>query len=108
MISLAGMLGITNDAFFALNGETVPNFLPFYYTSYSKVFMAPAYDAGSEVNNELCDYVGGCGAGLRMTDGAEGYVYISPGFQGVGDLDAAQLDWRNPVAKITVSVSRSN
>ncbi len=106
-ISVAGMLGITNDSFFALNGETVPNFVPYFYSSYSRVFMAPAYDAGSEVNNELCDYVGGCGAGMRMTDGAEGYVYISPGFQGVGDLDAAELDWKNPVAKITVRVSRS-
>ncbi len=109
-LSLAGMLGKTNDSFFALNGVTVPNFLPFFQRIYSQTFMADAYDAGSELNNELCDYVGGCGAGLRMTDGAEGYVYVSSGFH-VGDpdngLDPTVLDWNNPVAKITVRVSRS-
>jgi hypothetical protein len=105
-ISLAGMLGITNDSFFALNGETVPNFVPFYYNEYSQVFMAPAYDSGTEVNNEDCNYVAGCGGTLRMTDGAEGYVYVSSGIHGIGDLDPAELDWNNPVAKITVRVSR--
>jgi hypothetical protein len=106
-LSLAGMLGKTNDSFFALNGVTVPNFLPPYKRISTQVFMANAYDSGTEVNNELCDYVGGCGQGLRLTDGAEGYVYVSSGFHGVGDLDASVLDWKNPVAKITVRVSRS-
>jgi hypothetical protein len=106
-LSVAGMLGKTNDTFFALNGVTVPTTGPF---AHSRVFMANAYDAGSEVNNELCDYVGGCGAGMRLTDGAEGYVYIGNGFH-VGDpdngLDPNELDWNNPVAKITVRVSRT-
>lgn len=109
-LSLAGMLGKTNDSFFALNGVNVPGFLPFFQRTYTEVFMADAYDAGSELNNELCDYVGGCGAGLRMTNGAEGYVYVSSGFH-VGDpshgLDPTVLDWNNPVAKITVRVVRN-
>jgi hypothetical protein len=105
-VSLAGMLGKTNDTFFALNGVTVPTFPSLFQ---SQVFMADAYDAGSEVNNELCDYVGGCGLKLRDTVGAEGYVYIGNGFHvgEPGKLDPNELDWNNPVAKITVRVSRT-
>ncbi|CAN0274168.1 unnamed protein product, partial [Laminaria digitata] len=30
----------------------------------------------------------------------EGVVHIQRGFHGVGDLSAANYDWRNPVAEI--------
>ncbi|MDA0676644.1 MAG: spondin domain-containing protein [Chloroflexi bacterium] len=97
-ISLAAMLVTTNDAFIALNGEVLPG-------RSGMDFYSPAYDAGTEVNNEDCDYIPGppCGnGGVRMTVGAEGYVYVSNGIQGIGDLDASVYDWNNPVAKITV------
>ncbi|CAB1055305.1 hypothetical protein D1BOALGB6SA_38 [Olavius sp. associated proteobacterium Delta 1] len=97
-ISAAGMLVTTNDAFFAVRNV---------YARYwgDSVDFARAYDAGSEVNSEDCDYIPGppCGnGGVRDTDGAEGYVYVHSGIHGNGDLAAADFDWQNPVAKIVV------
>lgn len=97
-ISVAGMLVTTNDAFFAVRGANV--------RSKDDVAVdARAYDAGSEVNTEQCDYIPGppCGnGGVRDTEGAEGYVYIHSGIHDIGDLDPAEFDWRNPVATIMV------
>lgn len=98
-ISVAQMLVTTNDAFFAVKGGELPR------GRSAQVFYADAYDAGSEFNSESCVFVPGppCGAGLvRDTAGAEGYVYVHNGIHGVGNLDLAVLDWRNPVAKVTV------
>lgn len=94
--SLAGMLLPTNDTFVAIDSMplTRPN-------SASK---ALAYDAGSEMNDELCVNIPGpqCG-GSPFSEGlAEGYVHISRGISGEGDLDASDYDWRNPVAHVTV------
>lgn len=97
-ISLAGMLVTTNDAFFALEGEAAPLWG-------SRSFFSAAYDAGSEANNEECEFIPGppCGnAGVRAVEGAEGFVHIHAGIHGGADLDPARFDWRNPVAKITV------
>ncbi len=102
-ISLAGMLVTTNDAFMALNGESIPPSLrsgKFAHTLYAR-----AYDAGSEMNTESCDHIPGppCGShGVRVTDGAEGYVYVHSGIHGAGELDPSTWDWNNPVARITV------
>jgi len=118
-LSLAGMLGSTNDAFFAINGEPVkpvPYFLPFSKQVWTKVLYATAFDAGSEGNSETCDTVPGppCnnGSNERDTATAEGYVYVHNGIHGINGgppagLDAAGSDWKNPVAKITVRVSRN-
>lgn len=98
-ITAVGMLATTNDAFFALNGVSVP-------TSLSKrVFVGYAYDAGSETNSESCDFIPGppCeNPHQRDTAGAEGFVHIHSGIHGIGDLDSSTYDWRNPVAIITV------
>ena len=97
-ISVVGMLVTTNDAFFALNG--VRGALVGETT-----YLSPAYDSGSEANNELCAFIPGppCGnAGVRDTGNAEGFVHIHAGVHGIGDLVAADHDWRNPVAKITI------
>lgn len=97
-ISLAGMLVSTNDAFYALSGISVP-----YYGSRRE--MSPAYDAGSEANNETCAFIPGppCGnEGVRAVDGSEGYVHIHAGIHGGADLDPAEHDWRNPVAAIRI------
>ncbi len=97
-ISAVGMLVTTNDAFFALNGVQRP------VGRRVGVHTANAYDAGSEANTESCEHIPGppCGnGGVRVEDGAEGFVYISPGIQGVGDLTGAS-DWRNPVARIYI------
>jgi len=96
-ISVAAMLIPTNDAFFAVNGMKLPK--------HSMTIMSPAYDAGSEPNDELCANMPGpvCGGeGGSPGAGGEGYVHIHAGIHGIGDLAAADFDWRNPVAKITI------
>ena len=115
-LSVAGMLGSTNDAFFAINGQPLPDLPPFFKRVWTEVFYAEAYDAGTEVNSETCDTVPGppCNNGNndRDTENAEGYVYVHSGIHGVNGgppagLDAGTSDWRNPVARITVRVSRN-
>jgi len=67
--------------------------------------LAMAFDAGSEMNDELCMHIPGphCG-GMPFSPGlAEGYVHISRGISDEGDLAASAYDWRNPVAHISVS-----
>ena len=96
-ISLASMLIPTNDAFLALNGVRV--------NGWDDDFHVPAYDAGTETNDENCDNIPGpdCG-GIPFSpgDSGEGYVYIHGGIHGIGDLDPATYDWRNPVAHVKV------
>ena len=99
-LSAVGMLVNTNDAFFALDAATVPR-----QRFERETFYAPAYDAGSEFNNEDCDFIPGpacMSPGVRDTGDAEGYVYIHPGISGEVDLEASTYTWLNPVAKILV------
>ena len=76
--------------------------------------MVPAYDAGTEYNDQDCANIpgprcGGAGFDPVPAEGDEGYVHISNGFH---ELDAEPIveilgphvyDWRNPVAVITVT-----
>lgn len=103
-LSAAGMLVTTNDAFFGLDGFDV-DFDSFRNKS-SLAMLVPAYDAGTESNNEMCAFIPGppCGnPGNPDVADAEGYVHVHRGIHGGADLDPAQHDWRNPVAKIVVS-----
>jgi hypothetical protein len=106
-LSALGMLVTTNDAFFALDSFEIAADA---FRNRSEVLAyAPAYDAGTENNNELCGFIPGppCGnGGVPDVAGAEGYVHIHRGIHGVGDLDAARFDWRNPVAKIVITKLR--
>ena len=91
---------------------------------------SPAYDSGSEENDENCNHIpnlvfagfpfplkpGGVPctedsdsdpANLSSPDNnplrAEGYVHIHPGIRGgFGDLAPVVWNWENPVAKITI------
>ena len=98
-VSLAAMLIPTNDGFFSLNGVSGPT------GSREIMYLSPAYDAGSEMNDELCISIPGggdcAGQGFGEDDG-EGYVHIHAGIHGTGDLDDAEYDWRNPVARIII------
>ena len=98
-LSVASMLVPSNDAFFAVNGLRGPR-------HHSRTVLSPAYDAGTEDNDELCVSIPGppfiCAGEGFSAGGGEGYVYIHPGIQGVGDLVAARHDWRNPVAQIVI------
>jgi hypothetical protein len=100
-ISAASMMLPTNDGFIGLNSAEAAR-------RGSITLYSPGYDAGSEVNDELCANIPGptCGgAGPSPGDDPvdEGYVQIHRGTQGVGNLSAAIYDWRNPVARITIT-----
>jgi len=102
--SVAAMLIPTNDAFFAVNGVPLPR------GNDVLTLLVPAYDAGSERNDERCASIpgpnfaecGGSGGGGAPSGGEEGYVHIHAGIHGIGDLVAANRDWRNPVALVKV------
>lgn len=101
-LSVVAMLIPTNDGFLAANGIKGGR---------SVVIFSPAYDSGSEINDELCESIpgpgftecGGDGEGGEVIGGEEGYVHINAGIHGIGDFDAPMRDWRNPVARITIT-----
>lgn len=103
-LTLVAMLIPTNDAFVALNGVDLPR------TFDPVTFDAIAYDSGTEVNDELCASIpgpnfvecGGPGGGGAPSARAEGYVHVHAGIHGIGDMNVAQRDWRNPTARVTV------
>lgn len=107
-LSLAAMLIPTNDAFAALNAVALP-----FPGSGGQTHVARAYDAGSEVNDELCSSIpgplfaecGGSGGGAKV-NGGEGFVHVHRGMHGVGDFKASRRDWRNPVAEVRVRMVR--
>jgi len=101
-LSLVAKLIPTNDAFIAINGiPGPPNHKP-------ATLFVPAYDAGSERNDEMCasiigPNIGECeNPGGGHPGGGEGFVYVHNGIHGVGNLTAAVRDWRNPVARIII------
>ena len=73
-------------------------------------YYLKAYDAGSEANDQLCRNIPGpvCGGeGVSEPDeGDEGFVHISNGFHNLrgNALKPQDYDWRNPVARVTVTV----
>jgi hypothetical protein len=96
-ITAVGMLATSNDAFFAVNGVRVP--------VKSRTIGGLAYDAGSEVNSESCEFIPGppCeNPFVRDTDGAEGFVHIHAGVHGTGDLIPSEHDWHNPAVVVTI------
>jgi Spondin_N len=118
-LSVAAMLIPTNDGFFALNGVEGPR------GSNELTLFSPAYDAGTEANDESCASIPGPGfiecvtpsnpagdGGGAMIGGGEGYVHIHAGIHGAGgglptsNLNPSMRDWRNPVAKITIRRTR--
>lgn len=123
MLSLVAMILPSNDAFVGLDSISIPT-TPGTYT-----FHANAYDAGTEVNNELIDADGGMPGTLGVPAGAADLSGVGSGGSGVadseanmmvhihrgvlGDTDAtggrSDLDsrvhrWLNPVARIVVTV----
>lgn len=98
-ISLASMLIPTNDSFIGLSAVAAPK------NGKSVTYYSPGYDAGTEPNDESCANIPGpvCGGeGGSPGAGGEGYVHISGGIHGIGDLLAETYDWRNPTAKIVI------
>ncbi|NQY81044.1 MAG: hypothetical protein HRT47_12105 [Candidatus Caenarcaniphilales bacterium] len=105
-INLAAMLIPTNDAFIGLNNYPAPRGLGNTATVYLN-----AYDAGTEVNDELCSSIPGPGFTECTTNNTTpeptgtdvGFIHIHNGIHGVGDLTEATRDWRGPVAKVEIT-----
>lgn len=119
-LSIVAMLLPTNDGFAGLNSVTIPT-TPGVY-----VFNVPAYDAGTEANDEQLTGGGAPGAagipgdpgGLAGTGGtgvagadANPNVHIhrntlgdTDAAGGTSDLDSRVHRWLNPVIRVTVTV----
>lgn len=120
LLSAVAMLLPTNDGFAGLNAVEIPTEPGIY------VFNVPAYDAGTEANDELLTGGGAPGApgipadpgGLAGTGGtgaatadANGNVHIHRGSlgdtdaaAGISDLDSRVHRWLNPVIRVTITV----
>ena len=119
-LSFLAMLTPTNDAFWALQGVPAPRFRQ------TRTYYAPAYDAGTEINSELCVEIPGppplgaiLGCSLDPTPDASsgtpenGVVHIHNGIHGEpivagSGLNPQDQDWQNPVAKIRIRLVREN
>ncbi len=100
-VTVGSMLLPTNDAFAARNAiplhKIVRNAVPIF-----------AYDAGTEINDEICASIPGplpCGNGQGYeSGGGEGLVYSHTGIHGEAEILASTYDWRGPVAMISAKV----
>lgn len=97
LISVTGMLATTNDAFTSITSKALPK--------RSVSYKGETYDAGSESNNENCDYIPGppCNNGTNISDDGEGFITIHNGVSGVGELVPADLDWRGATSIVTIT-----
>lgn len=99
-LTAVGMLAATNDGFYAVRGVKLP-------ASGEITVFAPAYDAGSEENNEKSGDVPASklgnsrDAGTDAGDG-EGFIHVHSGIYGGGQLRPSVHGWRNPVVAITI------
>lgn len=119
-LSIVAMLLPTNDAFAGLNGITIPTAAGTY------IYNLPAYDAGTEANDEIVNGGGAPGApgipvdpGMVAGSGATGAasadanttVHIhrnvlgdTDSAGGISDLDSRVHRWLNPVVRVVVTV----
>ncbi len=97
-LNLASMLLPTNDAFVAMNGPRAAN------RSGRATFYLSPYDAGTEVNDEVCTSIPGpqCGGEGFNAEGGEGFVAPHAGIHGEGELSRMAYDWGEPVARVSV------
>lgn len=100
-VSLAAMLLPTNDGMVALVDVAGPE----GKGNGTVTYHALGYDAGTEINDELCANIPGphCGGEPFSVADGEGYVHVHRGIHGIGDLSADDYDWRNPVAVVSIS-----
>eukprot|EP00903_Cladosiphon_okamuranus_P016262 g14998.t1 len=96
--SVVSMLINTNDAFLGIDSKNL------VMRGSSKVYP-PAFDAGTEENNEECAFVPGPGCPMDSSNSqkgpGKGFIHVHRGLHGVGDL--ADYDWRNPVAEVVLT-----
>lgn len=104
-LSLALMLICTNDGFVGLRSVALPA------DGRSRVYYAPAYDSGTEENDEaspsIVDPCFAIGPVPGPADGnarpaSRGLVHGHPGIAGGADLSPAAHGWTEPVARVTI------
>jgi hypothetical protein len=93
-LSLAMMLGLTNDGFTGLDSVPLHGNGGVYYTS--------GYDAGTERNNETFAFLPNLSLVFFVRDLENGVITHHPGIQGGGALIPAAHGWTDPVARITI------
>lgn len=120
LLSVVAMLLPTNDAFAGLNSVSIPT-TPGTYT-----YDLPAYDAGTEANDEIVNgggapnvpgipaAPGGSGTGASGVTGPDANTTVhihrnaigdTDPNGGVSDLDATVHRWLNPVVRVVVTVN---
>ncbi|MDX2448326.1 MAG: spondin domain-containing protein, partial [Desulfobacterales bacterium] len=122
-LSLVAMILPTNDGFVGLDSLKIPTQAGTYW------YMLTAYDAGTEVNNELVAVDGGVpgtpgfpnpppvgstdsgGSNVIGTD-PNTMVHIHRGILGdtnptggMSDIDSTKYRWLNPIAKLVITVN---
>ena len=99
-ISLASMILPTNDGFVAMNSKRIWH--------YGTTTYLPAYDAGTEMNDEDCGNIPGplsCGGGEGYNaSSGEGFVYPHPGTHGENGIPVEEFSWADPVARVTMRI----
>lgn len=120
-LSLTAMVLPTNDGFVGLDSWEIPTEAGTY------TIMLNAYDAGTEINDEIVNGGGAVGvAGIpadpsgnagsggtgASSNEANSNVHIHPGnigdtdsSGGISDLDSTVHRWLNPVAKLVITVN---
>jgi hypothetical protein len=95
-LSIAMMLGATNDAFTGLDSLQL--------NGRGGSSLVNAYDAGTERNNEDAAFMGALGglASLYVRDPEHGVIAPHPGIRGDNDLSPAIWGWNDPVARISI------
>ena len=96
-LSLASMLVQTNDGFVGANSLRLPR-------ENTRDFYLRTYDAGTEKNNELADYVPGPPFGGTLRDPSYQRIRLHRGILGIGDVDPAIYGWDEPTAKLTITL----
>ena len=100
-ITVVASLMSTNDAFVGASGIAVPE------SGVIDQFL-PAWDAGSEANDEDCDHIPGPPCGNNVNGVREDVPIVAHGgVHGQGDLDPSTFDWNYPAARITVELAGS-
>lgn len=94
-LSVVTMLVNTNDGFTGLDALRLHR--------QRLTIQAPAWDAGSERNNELAAFIPGPCCGHPFVRDPEGaLIILHGGITGVGDLDPVLYNWHGAAARITI------
>jgi len=97
-LSVSSMLASTNDAFVARRGLSLKSI-----KGRKRVVLLRVYDAGAEINDELCAHIPGppCGNAGVDTEDNEGFVHFHPGLGLQGDLDQSHT-FANIAARVII------